>query len=212
MGSNTLIDEAQQRIAQQLAEGFSTPVAISESVIEMLSDEHPTEEVQRIVESLMPMMLAERQREIAGWPSVTDCDRLDAAFEDLNARGIMARHHWTCCSTCGRAEMPDEFNRLGGRWRGVPIIGYTFYHIQDTESAADGGGIYLNYGSCERAADEAAYEKACLRVAGTIRETLERLGLPVIWDGTYAKKLQVPLKWQRRARPARFCEGDRHTD
>src|SRR5262245_61521039 len=29
----------------------------------------------------------------AGWPAVTDCDRLDRAFERLNSRGVIAMHN-----------------------------------------------------------------------------------------------------------------------
>ncbi len=37
-----------------------------------------------------------RQRAVeADWPERTDCDRLDAAFGELDRAGIIARQHWT---------------------------------------------------------------------------------------------------------------------
>jgi hypothetical protein len=64
--------------------------------------------------------------------------------------------------------------------------------------------LYLNYGSTEGADSESLYESACLRVADTICEVLRKHGLPVSWDGTYDRKIGVPLDWKRRKRPARF--------
>jgi len=49
----------------------------------------PQEHAQHIVH-----LLLDAQRE---WPSVTDCDRLDRAFADLNGRGIVARQNFACC-------------------------------------------------------------------------------------------------------------------
>jgi hypothetical protein len=178
-----------------------------ESAIELLSDEFEQDDLRRIADESLRSCARQFAQEQRFWPRITDCDRLDAAFEELNAVGIMARHHWTCCANCGRAEMPDEFDRLDGELSGVPIIGYTFYHQQDVERAAEGGDIYLCYGSTQPAETEDPYEKRCIDVAAIVRDTLARHGLAVQWDGTYERKVQVSLTWQRRARPPRFC-GD----
>src|SRR5688500_10767798 len=44
----------------------------------------------------------------ATWPERTDCDRLDAAFAELEGIGIVCRQDFTCCSTCGGAEIGAE--------------------------------------------------------------------------------------------------------
>src|SRR4029079_1351153 len=74
------------------------------------------------------------------WPSVTDCDRLDRAFADLNGRGIVARQNFACCSNCGHAEIGEEID--AEKERGTKVIGYTFFHLQDTERAAEYGYLY----------------------------------------------------------------------
>ncbi len=208
MTEPSLHDQATERIRLHLAEGFETLDELLPLIIEGLSDEHDEAGARRVVDEVLPPLIAEREEQMRSWPEVTDCDRLDAAFEELNARGVMARHNWTCCNTCGRAAMPDEFQRLEGEWNGKPIIGYAFYHMQDTERAVEGGSIYLGYGSCEGAPDEATYVAQSVAIARIAVDALERHGLKVRWDGTYNTRPKVQLTWQRRARPARFCEGD----
>jgi hypothetical protein len=208
MPNPSLRDEATARIRAHLAEGFHAPENFAPDIIEGLADEHDEAEVRRVVDELLPILVAEREADMRSWHRVTDCDRLDAAFEELNARGVMARHNWWCCRNCGRSAMPDEFQRLDGEWEGRPIIGYAFYHNQDTERAVEGGGIYLGYGSCESADTEAAYEARSVEVARMAVDALERHGLKVTWDGTYDTCPRIDLLWQRRARPERFWEMD----
>lgn len=211
MASAEALEELATHIRQGLAEGFESPEAVSERAVKIVSDEHDDPDLANAARAILTKLLAEQKDEQRSWPAVTDCDRLDAAFEQLNAMGIMARHHWTCCSNCARAEMPDEFNRIGGEWQGVPIIGYVCYHQQDTESAVEGYGVYLGYGSTERAPSEQVYEAQCLKVAQTAIDVLVSRGLKVTWDGTYQKKPHVSLRWQRRSRPPRFCGDDGFT-
>lgn len=208
MGTPPLRTEATDLLTRKLAEGFDTPDEAAEIVVEMLSDEHEPEEVERAVRELLPGVIAEREKAMRAWPPKTDCDRLDAAFEEMNANGIMARHDWTCCGTCGSAEMPDEYDRLKGRWAGVPIVGYTFYHQQGTESAAEGDGVYLGYGSTQKFETEPEYVNASLEVARRVCETLAKHGLKTEWDGSYDRRILVVVDWKRRARPRRFC-GDK---
>lgn len=208
MTTPTLHEEARIMICESLLEGFDSPDDIISSIIERLSDENEEDEATQAVSAALPVALKAHTQAMKSWPKVTDCDRLDAAFEELNAGGIMARHNWTCCGTCGRAEMPDEFNRLEGEWEGTPIIGYTFYHQQGTEGAAAGGGLYLSYGSCEGADNETEYVKQCLDIAETVCTTLRKHDLKVTWDGSYDKTIHIDLKWQRRSRPPRFVGGD----
>jgi hypothetical protein len=163
--------------------------------------------VRSLIEQTLPAALSDLKHAQESWPRVTDCDRLDAAFEDLNAMGIMARHHWWCCGTCGAGAMSGEFARLQGTWNGAPIVGYVFYHQQDTEIAVTHGDIALNYGSTEQAASEADYEAASVRIAETARAVCLRHGLAVDWDGTYETRPAVRLKWQRRRPPPRFTEA-----
>jgi hypothetical protein len=199
--------EAREMLQRYLRAGFHSIDEAKATVTEILSDDSDPELVRSIVERVAPDCARAHEQESSAWPSFTDCDRLDAAFEELNAIGIMARHNWTCCGTCGRAEMPDEFNRIDGMWDGVPVIGYVFYHQQDSENAAEGSSLYINYGSCEEAPDEATYSQMSVSIAQTACEVIKKHGLDVDWDGSISTRPRIEITWQRRRPPARFV-GD----
>lgn len=159
-----------------------------------------------IVRRVLARESAQKSAEMVTWPAVTDCDRLDAAFEELNSLGILARHNWTCCSNCGKSEMPDEFERLDGEIDGKPIVGYVFYHEQDTEYAMD-RGLFLCYGSTEGAPSPEAYEAQCLNICRVACDVLAKHGLQVIWNGRYDTKPNVQLDWKRRSPPRMHLGG-----
>jgi hypothetical protein len=144
--------------------------------------------------------LGQRAEEMRRWPETTDCDRLDAAFEELNRRGVVARHDWWCCQNCGHGAMADEVELQPERVPGVPVRGYAFYHNQDTEAAVDGGGLFIAYGA------EAPGDESLLAIGHELVEVLKRHGLRVDWSGSTDKRIRVSLEWQRRARPERWCE------
>lgn len=146
--------------------------------------------------------------EMATWPRVTDCDRLDAAFTELNAMGIMARHNWTCCKACGNSQMSDEFQRLRGRFNNRPIIGHVFYNEQDTERAAEGGGLYLGFGSMLDAGSDAEFEERSVAIARTACDVLAKHGLKTIWDGRFNQRPNVALSWKRRGVPKDYVDSD----
>jgi hypothetical protein len=130
------------------------------------------------------------------WPAVTDCDRLDRAFADLDHAGIVARQNFTCCHTCGHAEIGDEIAQA--ERSGTSAIGYTFYHCQTTDGAVETGNVYLYYGAEVPDAEVDQYGPASLRVGRAVVEALERRGLAVDWNGSLDTAIRVKLKWQRR--------------
>jgi hypothetical protein len=81
------------------------------------------------------------------------------------------------------------------RKKGLPARGYAFYHMQDTEHAVAGHGVYLSFGSEEKGRDAAE------RVAREISDTLTAHGLTPEWDGTAAQRILVKLDWKRRRAP-----------
>jgi hypothetical protein len=74
----------------------------------------------------------------------------------------------------------------------LKVRGYTFYHMQGTESAVEGCGLYLYYGAV------AEGEGPALRVANEIVDALQRQGLNTEWNGTSANAIKVSLDWKRR--------------
>ena len=94
------------------------------------------------------------------------------------------------CTNCGSAEIWEEMEEAART--GIKVRGYAFYHMQDTDRAAEGGGIYLAYGAITEGSEHA------LLVAHEIVATLIRHKLKTDWDGTFENRIGVALDWKRR--------------
>jgi hypothetical protein len=191
--------EIREYVAREIAAGFRDRDGIVEGAIEMFGDEYDPAELADAVPAEYDVAFAAHRDAQRAWPPVTDCDRLDAAFDALNARGIVARHDWWCCQTCGHAAMPDACDNAATANPAVAVRGYAFYHNQDTESAAEGHGLMLAFGT--HRAEDAPEE-----VARTVVATLREHGLEVEWNGRVETRIAVRLVYQRRERPSRWCE------
>lgn len=173
--------------------GFEPIDSIREIAFERAEEDGFQGDAEAFVDGLIAEQLAARQAAERDWPAVTDCDRLDAAFATLEARGVVARQNFTCCQTCGHAGIQDEMeNAVGTR----EVHGYAFFHEQDTESAIAGGDLYLAYGPRREA------EGDTVKVGHEVCDALRDAGLSPDWDGDASSRIRLPLKWQRRTADA----------
>lgn len=182
--------ELREKLRRDVAAGFDDEDVILTNIADYFEDEIDPALVRREAPGLLREVLAEHARAAAGWPAVTDCDRLDAAFAALEADGIIARQNFTCCTTCGTTEIWDEVQEASDA--GLPARGYTFYHFQDTDAAVEGHGVFLAYGACEKG------DTAALNVAQEIVAALEAQGLSPTWSGSWSERIALPLDWKRR--------------
>lgn len=188
--SEQAIEDLKQRIRWDLGSGFYTSEEIVQNAADYLADDMDESLAKGEARRLLPEMIALLKLEEETWPAVTDCDRLDTAFAKLEEKGIISRQNFTCCGTCGSAEIWEEI--AAARDSGGPTTGYAFYHMQDTESAVDGNGLYLNYGAVEEG------ERAALDIAHQIVAELEANGLKTDWDGSWNRRIAVELDWKKR--------------
>jgi hypothetical protein len=137
--------------------------------------------------------LAAHRAAQAEWSTPTDCDRLDAAFRELDGAGIVARQDFTCCMTCGTAE-------IGGQVEpdARDVRGFAFYHRQDLETAVERGVLHIAYGAFYREPATEADPAETAAVGREVAAVLEEHGLLVLWDGDIEERIQVPLIWRRR--------------
>lgn len=178
-------------VEDQVAAGFLSRDEIIRAALDVVGDERTDAAAQRDqAERIADEAFQAHAAKEAGWTSPTDCDRLDAAFADLEAEGVISRQNFSCCGTCGSAEIWDEME--DARNAGRPSRGYAFYHEQDTESAVGGYGLHLNYGAREQT-DEAA-----VAIGHEIAAHLNRHGLQTDWDGRIERRIAVSLDWKRR--------------
>ncbi|MEP9358832.1 hypothetical protein [Sphingomonas sp. KR3-1] len=178
------------QIRRDVASGFYDEDAILTNAADAFADDFTPEELRPLAQQALRQALAEQRAAERHWPDETDCDRLDAAFAQLEEDGVVARQNFSCCGNCGATEIWDEVRAVEDT--GTDVRGYAFYHMQDTEGAVEGNGLYLNYGAC------AEGEDAALAVAREIVAELEAHGLETQWDGTWDKRIGVMLDWKRR--------------
>lgn len=186
-----LVEELRGYIVRDLRGGYVAMDSIVEGALEVV-DAQPHGEVllrsraQRILDDEIAVYRADAER----WPPQTDHDRLVQAFAALESQGVVCRENFTCCGTCGVAEIGAEMQAV--RDRGAPVSGYAFFHIQDTERAVDGGGLWLHYGAVEEG------EAALVAIGRAIADALTATGLEVEWNGDTQERIHVALAWQRR--------------
>jgi len=180
-------------VDSKVREGFETRKEIVQGVTEIIDDEYEVSDAADRVAREVERRLKEHLRSQSSWPQVTDCDRIDRAFAALEAKGIVARQNFTCCQTCGNAEIGEEIEEFA---KTIEPKGYTYYHMQDTEGACEDGSLYLAYGTVGGTDEDA------VAVGNTIRDTLVENGLTVEWDGQLDKRICITgLDWKKRRNP-----------
>lgn len=185
-----VVEQVRDYVWREVAVGFVDPSGIAESAVEMFEEDADADLLEPVARRLVAEAVAEHRAAEATWPDVTDCDRLDEAMAELTRGGIVCRQNFSCCGNCGVVEIGAEIEDEEAA--GVVARGFAFYHHQDAQAAAEGYGIYLNYGATEPG------EAAALGVAGELVATLGRHGLATRWDGRVANRIKVELDWKRR--------------
>jgi hypothetical protein len=187
-----LPDEVHTYITHAIREGFRDEEEIVEDAIEN-AEQEGHKNVRRQIRKVTAELFAAHLREQAGWQKPTDCDRLDEAFAAMESRGVVARQNFSCCSNCGHGEMWDVMQEAAQQ--GDPnrrVLGYAFYHMQDTDRAVEGGDVYIKYGAIEGS------EQAAVAVGRIIADEVREAGLAVQWNGSAAAAVAVTLDWKKR--------------
>lgn len=145
-------------------------------------------------------------KEQGGWPTVTDCDRLDQVEAALRDRGILFWQVSPCCDTCTVGELSsriDEIERRDPSFRNR-VRGYAFFIDQNmADMLADNTriSVYLGYGwfsPGDSTVEPNLYEKKALGIAHEVCDCLGEHEFKPDWDGSFSKKIGFSLNWQRR--------------
>ncbi|HZE41516.1 MAG TPA: hypothetical protein VE172_22175 [Stackebrandtia sp.] len=177
-------DYARQTARRFIDHGYSSYNDILQAIMDGAEPDDPI--IRPQAEAILEPLWLERVAEQRSWPEVTDADRVNEVFDQLCHNGITAKTNFTCCMSCGTAEIRGEAIE-GDR-------GYVFFHQQDAEHAID-GSLYLAYGAY------ADGEAASLAVGREVVEAFTAAGMTTRWDGTLAQRIQVvELDWKHRLR------------
>lgn len=199
-------DYARSEARAMVRAGFRTLAQVEQAVSDLLEpdvSEATAQAALRAARAEWDKRLAEQET----WTDEGDHARLAAAFADLGAEGVLARMDFTCCRSCGQAEIGAEIDPAGP----VPD-GYAFFHSQDSAYLADAPAVlYLAYGPFYEALgidpgpdgptaeQQALVDEATVRVGRTVADAVKRHGLDVTWDGDPAQRIRVTItEWRKR--------------
>ena len=166
--------------------GFYGPDDVQEMIGDILEDDADEAYLRSSVAPEFEKKLAAE----ASWPEETDCDRLDRAFAELNAIGVIALHNAGYTMSDGISDVGEVLHRKDR----ATVKGYCFYHGQDVERAVAGNGLMIAFGDV----DENKAEKGS--VGSLVRDQLETHGFEVQWNGDPETRLCIAiLDWKRRS-------------
>jgi hypothetical protein len=223
----TLTDEQRAQLRETawewIAPGFRAREGLAEELIEFRDDiEVPGEVMLDAAREVIDEVWRERLAEEATWPDTGDFDALVRAFAALTQQGMVCRMDFTCCQTCGMAEIDDERTpRAAAVEDDYPYEewAYTFFHQQDSERLVQPEAIlYLSYSAFRpapgvdpdlitraKAGDEDARRDVVAltdtTVGEMVRDALVAEGLVVDWNGTNAQRIGVRLPNWRKPLP-----------
>lgn len=176
-------------IKQLVWSGFFEEERILEIIMEEMFE--PGEIDEALTLSQIKSEFAQKIRDEASWPTITDCDRLDQIFSELNQAGIIALQNAGYTQSDGMDDITQLYNEQGGIFSSIQ--GYCFYHGQDVERAVDGHGLFITFGDI-KGTDEKGIE-----IGARIIATIERHGLIAKWSGSLSQRIEIPkINWQRR--------------
>ncbi|MBW6421354.1 hypothetical protein KX729_07865 [Rhizobium sp. XQZ8] len=134
----------------------------------------------------------EKRDEERSWPAQTDWDRLDAAFVELRASGIVALHDAGMTQSDGFADVAEEFQMR--REVNVASSGFVFYGGEDVQAALSDEELYLTFGAFEKRNENTP------AIAREITAALTKQGLRSSWSGDIGKRMLLsPFEWQKRS-------------
>jgi hypothetical protein len=130
-----------------------------------------------------------KQQEEQTWPKITDCDKINTLFENLNSKGIIALQNAGYTMSDGHSDV----NEIIAERKGNNIIGYCFYYGQDLKRSVIDQGLTLAFGGLKNSPEESS------RVANLICTSIKENGFDHDWNGDPKNRITIfPLLWKRR--------------
>jgi hypothetical protein len=122
-----------------------------------------------------------------------DLELVDRSFSAVRDRAaalfggvIIAATDLACCMTCGFAEIESLAAERKEDEPDALMVGYVFYHQQDTAGCMEGGDLWLCYGALDEAGPATDEQ-----VGHLVAECLREQGFTVEWEGSVKTRICV---------------------
>ncbi len=194
---DTLMPELDSEVIEEIDVLVRSAFWDRERMLEIMCQElyAPGDLDERAVSAAIDSCIAKWKSSQVDWPDVTDCDRLDSVFAQLNEQGIVAMHNAGMTQSDGHDDFRDIYDKHPNKSR---LLGYCYYHGQDLERVVRGGPLFFSFGPCDAKLEETEGP----RVGRMIAQQLTNAGFDVEWDGTFNERIRIPkFNWQRRGIP-----------
>lgn len=186
MPTKTQLAGLKREAASLVREGFLSRNTIV-SLLRGWGESYGHPDLRTVRMAVADAILTHHRRQ-ARWTRPTDCDRLDAAFEEMTRHGLIAEQYFTDCASEGHFQLLDEVKKADPK----EVIGYAFYHEQATEHAIKSGWLYIHFDAREK------HRGKKRRVGWIVFEAVTAAGLRAVWDGDPGRAVEVELTWRKR--------------
>ena len=194
-----LPDDVLRDIRYRLVQGLDSRDEIFASMVDNRADELGDDpDVLVALRAAIEEAFAAKKKATESWPTVTDNDRLLAAFATLDAEGILALE--------SPGDTQDEAIRRAVAFAAArraldkPVHGYCFFTWNDMARAIEGEMLVLAYGTFEDGSPEPVTSPTPEQKVGAavLRACLDA-GLNAEWTGADEDFIELlHFTWQRR--------------
>jgi hypothetical protein len=193
----TVLKELRERAELEIKAGFASQREILAMLSEVMKYDHELKgdelkEGKKELKELIDKLLEQHQKDQKKFPEVTDCDKLDAAFADLEQQGILTAQNAGYTQSDGFEDINERYYRLSKKEQKA-YVGFVFFHGQDLERVLEGGPLLFAFGSGK------GDKKLDVKAGKLIQKALEAHGFKVKWNGKSDTRLEISkFTWQKR--------------
>ncbi len=194
-----VVADIDERVRLAVAGGYDDDDEIVDALVELVEYDPDTEDlfaadsdaITAAIRQVVATHAARHREAEAAFDPTTDCDRLTAAFAQLEVGGIVMGEDYGFTMSDLREDMwerIDQVNAADGNPRG-----WAGFHRQDLDRVVDTGVLCIAFAALTDSDED-------FRAIGTeVAAALAAAGFTVDWDGDPNRRIELTgLRWHKR--------------
>jgi hypothetical protein len=192
-----LLKELRERATLEVKAGAATKSDILSSLTDIMKYDYELSgqalaEAKATMKDVVANLFEQHQKEQATFPEVTDCDRLDAAFADLEQQGVLTAQNAGYTQSDGFDDISERYAGLSKKQQKT-FVGFVFFHGQDLERVLESRKLLLAFGAGN------GDSKQDIKAGKLVQKVLTAHGFKVEWNGKSDTRLELAtFTWQKR--------------